>query len=289
MPRRPDSHVVADIALNRVMSICADYGWAVEVVHKDYGDDLLVQPNYYGLIDHNRIWIQVKGTRNIDGMRHKDFGYSIMVSLDHAFKWARSADLSVVVLWDIEKDFGLWCIPKDNMDEWNWRTLKSTKLRLIFNENSIFNKEQLQQLGWLARIDHYATLIMKAHERDISYFQFEGETSVPIGSHKSWVPLVAFDFLKLLFILGSESSVDKGFVKSIRNAKTHILKTGPLEPGEDSEYMATILAILGRVHHLSNGCGVPNALLEACTEVAYVFVQATRNRKSRIVLRKLMG
>lgn len=85
MPRRPDSHIVADIALNRVMSTCADCGWAVEVVHKDYGDDLLVQPNYYGLQDQNRIWIQVKGTRNIGRMRGKASGYSISIPIDHAF------------------------------------------------------------------------------------------------------------------------------------------------------------------------------------------------------------
>lgn len=288
MPRRPDSHVVADIALNRVMSICADCGWAVEVVHKDYGDDLLVQPHYYSLIDDNRIWIQVKGTRNIDRMRRKDFGYSIGVPVDQAFKWARSADLSVVVLWDVDKDFGLCCIPKNDMDEWNWRNLRSKTLRLNFNENSIFNKEQLQKIGWIARIDQYATLVTRARERDVTYLRWEDETEVAKSGHKSWVPLIAFDFLKLLFILGSES-VDKAFVKSLRNAQAHILKKVTLEPGQDAEYMATIMAILGRVHHLSNGCGVHNVLLEACTDVAHAFVRATRDKKSRIVLKKVMS
>lgn len=194
-----------------------------------------------------------------------------------------------MVIWDIEQDFGLWCIPKDDLDEWNWRNLRSTSLRLNFNENSVFDQEHLQKLGWIARIDHYQTLIIRARERDVTHLQLADDLEIASRGHKSWVPLVAYDFLKLLFIIGKEG-VDKAFVKSIQVAKTRIKSKTPsdsLQSAEDIEHMAITLALLWRVGSFSNGCGTPRALLEACEDVAYPFVQATRNKKSGIALRKL--
>jgi Domain of unknown function (DUF4365) len=220
MPRRPDSHVVADLALNRVANICSECGWACETVHKDYGDDLLVQTNHFGLVDYNKIWIQVKGTRDISKMLSQKSGYSISVSLDHAFKWARSMDLVVVVLWDVEKDFGLWTLPKDGLDEWNWRNQKSQKIKLLFNKNSLFDAKQAKMIAWLARIDHYAALVSKARDRDVAYLSDDSIKSQ--GQHKSWTSLIAYDFLKLLFVLGNES-VDSAFVESIKKMEGKLM------------------------------------------------------------------
>lgn len=286
MPYRPDSHVVADIALNRVVSIFSECGWACETIRKDYGEDLLVQTNYYGVMDHNKIWVQVKGTRNIDQMRTRKFGYSMDVSIEHALKWARSMDLAIVVLWDVERNFGLWSIPKDSLDEWDWRNQGSRKIKLFFSENSLFNVEQAQKIAWLARIDHYATLVSKARERDIAYLTSDDNDIEYRSGHKSWIPLIAYDFLKLLFIIGNES-IDRKFIQSLRNAQVKIMNEDASTSKEDAKYMATIFAVLARAQSLSRGCPLPSSLLEACTEVAFAFVQAARNKKSGITSRKL--
>lgn len=288
MLQRPDSHVVADIALNRVMSICADCGWACEVVHKDYGDDLLVQTSYYGILDHNRIWIQVKGTRHIDSFRTKTYGYSIKVKLDHVLKWARSGDLVLVVLWDVEKDFGLWSIPKDNLKEWDYRLRDANTLRLEFQETSLFDKEQANKIGWIARMDHYTGLIGKALERDVSHLLCEEDGTRGVVAHKRWSPFIALNFLKLLFILGSDT-VDTSFMKSYRRVRSTIRSKDSSISRHDLKEMALVLALLWRIDYLTGGCAVSASLLEACTEVARAFIDAVSDKSSGITLSKLTG
>src|SRR5689334_2501887 len=134
MARRTDSHVVADLALNRVIQICGECGWACEVVHKDYGEDILVQTSYKGVIDHYRIWVQVKGTRNIHRFYSKAHGYSLMVPTQQMLKWVRSKEITVVILWDVESDFGLWTMPGDSTDDWDIYTTSAKKIRLQFQD-----------------------------------------------------------------------------------------------------------------------------------------------------------
>jgi hypothetical protein len=144
-------------------------------------------------------------------------------------------------------------------------------------------------VGWIARMDHYQTLVTRAQERDVTHLQLGGDTNVTKRRHKSWVPLVAFDFLKLLFIIGNEG-VDEAFVEPIQVAKARIrskMKLKSMEDIEDIEHMAITVAILQRVSSLSNGCGTPRVLFEACTDVAYAFVRATHDKKSGVALTKL--
>jgi hypothetical protein len=155
MPKRTDQQVVSDMALSRVRNVFSDCGWASEVVHNDYGEDLLVQTSYYGLMDSFKIWVQVKGTNDLEQFQTKKYGYSIRVSLEHAFKWARSQDLVAVILWDVNTNRSLWGIPKDDLDEWSWRNFDSKSVRLRFRQGAPFDIAAAQKLCCEARIAHY--------------------------------------------------------------------------------------------------------------------------------------
>lgn len=269
MPQRPDHHVVADMALESVIHICVQCGWACEPVHKDYGDDVLVQTSYNGMLDYSRIWIQVKGTRNINRFYSKKNGYSMKVSLDHALKWVRSADLVVVVLWDVEKNFGLWSIPKDSVDEWDWYLLKTEKSRLIFKENSLFDVENALKIGWIARVNHYQSLLNNALDRDLHYQEFPHHKP---DDYKDRAPLITFDFLRLVQILDDEF-IDMAFYEYYRNTMDEIRKKHPDEPEDMVEGEAAMLSILRWINYVSKGCGVPTTLLVNCTNIAMKFIQ----------------
>lgn len=271
MPRRPDSHVVADIALNRVKTICGDNGWACDVVHSDYGDDLLVQTSHEDLVDHFKIWIQVKGTRDINRLRKKSGGYSIQVSLEHALKWARSKDLVVVVLWDVERDLGYWTVPKACVDEWNLYTADSRTSSLHFSETAVFDAAQAGFICWLARIDHYATLVNNAivvdQERQIARsldVEFD-------SSHSSRVPLLGFDFLRVVGV--TAQVLDETYLTYHRNAVANIRREEPDKSDEEINRMAATLALLGRVDDVAPGCGLPSPLMNVCVDVALALMR----------------
>ncbi|MBD2058838.1 DUF4365 domain-containing protein [Oculatella sp. FACHB-28] len=272
MPQRPDSHVVADIAVARVMQICNACGWACEVVHKDYGDDLLVQTSLNGIVDHNRLWIQVKGTRDLKKFYSKKNGYSLKVSPDQALKWIRSADLAVVVIWDVEKDFGLWSILKYQINQWDWYLRESENARIVFDEESVFCQEQAVRLGWIARREHHESLLRNAMIQDLEYER--NKDTYPEGyEHKSLVPLVAFDFLKLINVLDDEY-LDKTYLAYYESALERFKSEREnLIDSEDIEVLAAGLAMMGRLNDAIHQVGISASMIGVCSEIALEFIR----------------
>lgn len=207
MPKRPNAHVIGDKATAKVQDVCFQCDWANEVVHKDYGDDILVQPSLNGEMDHNRIWIQVKGAENLEKSFYTlRYGYSIEVPYDHILKWIRSADLTIVVLWDVGNNWGLWNIPKDAVNTSDLHSLRNGKYRLVFQADAKFDTQQLMKIGWHARIDHYFGLIS-------STVSGEKHADSKFSSGE-----IALDFLRLIGIVNnahlSESTTQyQSFVK----------------------------------------------------------------------------
>jgi hypothetical protein len=270
MPRRPDSHVIADIAVGHVTEICNRCGWASEVVKKDYGEDLLVQPSFGGVVDHNRIWIQVKGTRSLDRFRTRSHGLSLMVSLDQALRWVRSAEMVIVVLWDVEREVGLWSIPQQDLHEWNLVAFKQRKTRLLFTEEKVFDVSSVARLGWRARMDHYANLLTRALDEDYQNSCLAEETQAVKGDSQSRIPLIAFDFLKRVGVL-DENSFSFAFFEQLYECG-QIHKARSEDPGDGRSLI--LLAFLRHLAVLSDNCPVPNRLAEHCYDLICSLVDA---------------
>jgi hypothetical protein len=271
------------------MKICNDCGWACEVVHKDYGDDLLVQTQHKGEIDHSRIWIQVKGTKNMRRFFSKKHGYSVKVSLEHALRWARSADLAVIVLWDIEKNMGLWALPINCLNQRDLSIFQSKTSRLTFNEESVFDTGQALKLAWMARIHHSSRLVNEAVTSDIEIAHFRGKIPRAKRGYTNLGALIALDFLKLIDVVRPRS-IHPQFVKWYRNASHRLRKEYPGHSPEQIQDMAITLVILGTVDNIARGCGLPSLLLRVSTYVAREFMRGwgylrtqptTRRRRQR--------
>ena len=258
MPRRTDSHVISDQALNRVMQICGECGWACEVVHKDYGEDIVVQTHYKGLMDHFRIWIQVKGTRDIERFHSRIHGYSVMVPVNQLLKWVRNKEVTVVVLWDVDRGFGLWAIPKDGTDEWKVYQATGRKTRLNFQDRSVFSAEQAFQISWRARIEHYSDLVDQAIKEDRICLEFAGAITDP--KERSRVPLLAGDFLRILGIL-QDDCLDKEFIESYQE---ELKRLNGSCPHAEIEFAAACYLFASELDKISPGCSVPFSVLTAC-------------------------
>jgi Domain of unknown function (DUF4365) len=197
MPKRTSTHVLGDRAATKVTTIFENCGFAVERLSQDYGEDLLVQTVHEGVVDPSKIWIQVKGRADLKVRR--DGTYVERVTNEHALRWARSADLVVMVVWDFHEDRGLWTLPMHQVDQWDLYLLERRTAKLVFDAEDQLGTETAKKLAWESRLMHYNTLVLRAGEFD--QFQRIGTGST---SPRSLVPLIAVNFLRLIGFIGHE-------------------------------------------------------------------------------------
>lgn len=152
MPKRPLQHVIASRAVASVRKLWADQGCAVDEINEDYGEDLLVQTSLDEQMDFSRIWAQVKGTGQdcSDPTRALP---SVRVNAKQVLRWAYSADLVIVVLWDTVNDQGWFARPRDFPDFARLRG--DGEVQISFSRQSPFSLESVQRLVWEARLGHY--------------------------------------------------------------------------------------------------------------------------------------
>ncbi len=280
VPKRPKAHVVADIAVNAVMGIFSACGWACEVVHKDYGDDLFVQPSHKGVMDHNRIWVQVKGTQRLERFRSKKEGiYKFKLPVGHALKWVRSADLAVFVLWDTRRQTGMWALPKEQFRGWDCYFVSASHVCLRLKPADKFDKNSAAKIGWLARLEHYSNLINRAQTEDYDC-KLTGGSVIPTGStiedcqHLTQLPFILCDFFKLLSIMDGDA-VTPAFLKHFTDSCRLIRRSFEDDPEEEIEKMAIILALLRQIaiESGSKDCGISASVLDLLSFVALKLVR----------------
>lgn len=194
MPKRPDEHVIADRALASVQKTITDAGFAAEVVHNDYGEDLLVQTSSGGEMDASRIWFQVKGTRRIANYRRATGCYAYSVPIGHAMRWLRSADPVTVVLWDVSNEVGYFAVVGDGENWWGWTAPEDRRVRIQLKESDRFDEAAVHELAWVSRVSRYESLLMRAKAvADDLNFDDDDDAEAEIG-----VNLMALDFLATL-------------------------------------------------------------------------------------------
>jgi hypothetical protein len=262
------------------MGIFSACGWACEVVHKDYGDDLFVQPSHKGVIDHNRIWVQVKGTQTLERFRSKkDDTYKFKLPIGHALKWVRSADLVVFVLWDTRCQTGVWALPKEQFRGWDCYLKSASYVQLKLRRNDKFDKSSAAKIGWLARIDHYSNLISHAQADDYAC-TLTGSSALTTGStvgdgqHLTQLPFILCDFFKLLSILDGDD-VTQTFLSRFRDSCSLIRKSFENATEIEIEEMAIIVALLKQIG-IETGVkdrGISASVLELMSFVALRFVR----------------
>jgi hypothetical protein len=271
MPLRPEKHVTGDIALNQVIDVCIRSGWACEVVHKDYGDDLLVQTSINENVDPFKIWIQVKGTKNIDRYRRKNGGYKYPLPYDHAFKLIRSKDLTIVVLWDVTRSIGYWNNPRVSIDQWEMYLGPDEIVKLRFSDDLVFDTDQAQLIGWRARIEHYAILVSHASISDFWVTELSDEASSNRNKFREQTILLAHDFLRIIGVL-DDKYLDQTFLEYYENAMRNIENKGEFPDFEERRRLAAGLAMMGKLNDIAPGAGMPAMMIELMTQISAGFI-----------------
>ncbi len=260
MPTRPINHQTADEALTAVERLFTECGCATQRVYPDYGEDLVVQPSLNGTIDPNRIWVQVKGTRDRDRFRVKD-GYRLRVSTETALKWARSSDTVVAVLWDVVEKTGVWAIPADQIEDWDLIFDRPNTLGLFLPDEE-FNLQAAEDCIWDARLRHYSNLLLLSEA--VAAFNAGVEPDEEVSS--LW-PVVAFDFLRMVgFFEEGDEPVTQQLLGDYLGAAERLAREEGVEKHEARATIA-MLMVAAKVEKVSER-PFPGPLIESCGGLA---------------------
>jgi hypothetical protein len=278
MPRRTSEHVTGDRGVAAVQKILADAGFASDVVHHDYGEDLLVQTSHAGQLDASRIWIQVKSGESLARHRRKDGSYSYSVPYEHAIRWVRSSDEVVVVLWDVSEEVGYFAKPSEQVDQWHWAGTGQASTTLKFDPEHVLDVEAVHRLAWESRMWHHYKLLLVAETRademaeEPEDEQDEESIALPM--------LLTLDFLSVVKVI---ERVDGGLVvaeqsRAVFQAEiTKLLQEAgqSVDAAELKDLMteAAIVTLLTQTGDVTNGLGLPTRVIAQSVTVLLIMLR----------------
>lgn len=181
MVDRPVQHQIAAKAVAKVSEVWTSIGAAVEEVKQDYGEDLLVQTCLNGKMDAARIWVQVKGTQAATKMDRPEGRAGIRVRADLALRWARTADILVLVLWDVSRNVGWYSIPHLSELHSELAEKDRRKICLYINSEDRFNFRSAETVAWRARLEHLSRFV-----RNFRMLQLEQDDIDPGPGKSLW-------------------------------------------------------------------------------------------------------
>jgi len=260
MPKRTQSHVTADKAVSRVVSIFTDLGWACQTVEHDYGEDVFVQSSVNEQVDPFRLWVQVKGTEDAERLKDKNGNFVWRVSHEHILRWIRSLETVVIVLWDIKQDQGFWIKPHEAFQEWECFFKKRKQASLSFDKTKPFNRDAANALIWKARTGHYSILLNQTKTLELQVEEARQKDPNAYPKFQSRAPTLAIDFLSIIGFLGADGVSPKLRRKVRKLAKSFIVEN-PKQTQKGAHIQSLILTILALINERCGGVGVPHNLL----------------------------
>ncbi|MFJ5059716.1 DUF4365 domain-containing protein [Streptomyces nigra] len=105
-PKRPRSHLNADLSITRMQEAFVLQGWAVEILDKDYGEDLLVRIFENEIATPYTFYVQAKSTDSLKKSGSECIRYPI--DFDHLAHWLEFWDPVFLMLWDRASGEILW-------------------------------------------------------------------------------------------------------------------------------------------------------------------------------------
>jgi hypothetical protein len=143
---RPMSHSTGDLAELEVSGLFTSAGWIVNKIHKDYGEDLVVQYCHDGTVFPFRFYVQVKGTRNINP---KNLDYNVCHGLkkEALERWFVSPEVILLVIWDTSNKSGVYGFIQDLFDKASFKFPKQPTYSVQVPKANVLKEDTLPLLG----------------------------------------------------------------------------------------------------------------------------------------------
>ena len=116
MPKRPVAHINEDLARALLVQTFARAGWAINDLHSDYGEDMLVRIFKEERATPFSFFVQSKSVRNISKrMASKGRSISQTISTEHLLSWSTFREPVILAVSDIESQVTYWECLQMNM------------------------------------------------------------------------------------------------------------------------------------------------------------------------------
>lgn len=256
MTSRPPEHVTGDSGELAVASIFTAAGSAVDFIHRDYGDDLLVQTTLDGKVDASRLWVQVKSRKTTERLLARTGERRLRVSTEHALKWLRSADLAVVILWDTSRDAGWWCAPTEQLHEFVLRLNKPKTVALRFAEDRAFDTDAARLLSWHGRRHGIARALHAIDPDESVDFHFDDVGTMTVRPTYSVALIRALEDLRII----TSDGIAVEFRRLVVAAYKLVRLDHPGAPWADHIHLTVMMALLAQAQEVT-GEGLTRELL----------------------------
>ena len=252
---------MADKAIADVTRIWIELGCACDPVFSDYGEDLIVQPSCQGRMDPFRILVQVRGARSLERYRRKNGRYTLPVRLESFYKWARSSDLTIVVLWDTSRQTGLWSAPQDGYDNWRFFCGAAKPAKITFAPSSSFDVLAASKIVWKARIRYFENLIVAAQAEEPTLIKEKRAAKARKKKDTKQADLLAFELLILLGMVDQKFyfNPEVALVARVKAAELCAIAT----PSRLIVHAGMVWTLIVRIEAFTNE-RTPGVVLEAC-------------------------
>jgi hypothetical protein len=249
MPARSSEHVVGDKAVTAVTRVWQAVDAAVEPVKNDYGEDLLVQTTLHGEVDSSRVWVQVKGRTVVPQSSPRTGLRTLMVPWGHAIKWINSADVMVVVLWDVRQEIGWYTYPREQLNAFELVRSRKSRVAIRFRSEDVFDTRAAARIAWRGRIANtYAHFLAQrdAHDTAVRLKLYEDADAARKRSS-----YILWKFLCMVGIFAPDGLLEE-FENMVRNACRNIAREHPTDSADKVFSMAILLAVLGSVNDVTD-------------------------------------
>ncbi|MFE6357745.1 DUF4365 domain-containing protein [Streptomyces rochei] len=258
--RRPAQHKIASLAVAAVRREWNLQGHAVDEIHEDYGEDLLVQICHDGRLDPARVWVQVKGTERDCSGRNLP---SVRVKADQVLRWARTADLVIVVLWNVKSERGWFIMPQEQFDHVELSNQSNSSISITFSKEIAFDQKAVTQLCWSARIEHANRAMVYARSNLEEAREMGQDASMRF--HKGVLASLIFDFGVAIRAVRPSGGFTEDFTEAIF---AHFVREGPKDAEEAAE-RAMMMAVFETIHLNCAESGAPLPLVKELCATFY--------------------
>ncbi|MDB4897082.1 MAG: hypothetical protein JWN15_3344 [Firmicutes bacterium] len=260
MTNRPVQHRIASLAVAAVRREWNVQGHAVDEIHEDYGEDLLVQICFEERMDPARVWVQVKGTeRECSAGRLP----SVRVKAGQILRWARTADLVIVVLWDVKGNRGWFTLPQGQFDHVELADRHGANRSLQFSRELPFDQAAVATLAWAARIEHANRSLVYGRSGLEEALEMEIDASVDF--YKGVLASLIFDFSVSAQIVKPSG----GFTEDFPHVVMEHLKQESPENLDEATRKAMIRAVFEMIELNCAGNGAPLPLVKEICATLY--------------------
>ncbi|MFK4100868.1 DUF4365 domain-containing protein [Streptomyces sp. NPDC019531] len=260
MTRRPAQHRIASLAVAAVRREWNLQGHAVDEIHEDYGEDLLVQICHEGRLDPARVWVQVKGTERDCSGRNLP---SVKVKADQVLRWVRTADLVIVVLWDVKHERGWFTMPQEQFDHVELSNRSNRAISITFSRGLAFDQAAVAKLCWAARIEHANRAMVYARSNLAEAREMELEASVQF--YKGVLSSLIFDFGVAIKAVRPMGGFTEHFAEVLF---AYYIREGPKDV-EEATTRAMMTAVFETIHLNCSENGAPLALVKELCATFY--------------------